>query len=53
MALLFPGSDLNATFRKMECRATRNWSMPDKVYLNPETKVEITNISKEKEALAS
>lgn len=34
-------------------RATRNWSMPDKVYLNPETKVEITNISKEKEALAS
>ena len=31
-------------------RATRNWSMPDKVYLNPETKVEITNISKEKEA---
>ena len=34
-------------------RATRNWSMPDKVYLNPETKVEITNISKEKEAVAS
>ena len=34
-------------------RATRNWSMPDKVYLNPETKVEITNISKEKETLAS
>lgn len=34
-------------------RATRDWSMPDKVYLNPETKVEITNVSKESEAAAS
>ena len=34
-------------------RDTRNWSMPEKVYLNPETKVEVTNISKEDGAKAS
>lgn len=34
-------------------RATRDWSMPERVYLNPETKVEVTNVSKEKEAIAS
>ena len=32
---------------------SRDWSMPEKVYLNPETKVEVTNISKEDEAKAS
>ena len=34
-------------------RDTRNWSMPEKVYLNPEIKVEVTNVSKEDEAKAS
>ena len=34
-------------------RKTRDWSMPEKVYLNPEVKVEITNVSKEEEAKAS
>ena len=34
-------------------RKTRDWSMPGKVYLNPEVKVEITNVSKEGEAKAS
>lgn len=34
-------------------RKTRDWSIPEKVYLNPEVKVEITNVSKEDEAKAS
>lgn len=34
-------------------RETRDWSLPEKVYLNPETKVEITNISEKKEAKTS
>lgn len=34
-------------------RATRAWKMPDKVYLNPETKVEVTNVSRESETMAS
>ena len=33
-------------------RNTRDWSMPEKLYLTPEVKVEITNVSKEKEANA-
>lgn len=34
-------------------RNTRNWSMPEKVYLNPEIKVEVTNKGKKEEADAS
>lgn len=34
-------------------RNTRDWSMPERVYLNPEVKVEVTNISREREAKAS
>lgn len=34
-------------------RDTRDWSMPEKVYLNPELKVEVTNVTKETEAVAS
>ena len=34
-------------------RSTRDWSMPEKVYLNPELKVEVTNVSKEDEVKAS
>lgn len=30
-------------------RNTRNWSMPEKVYLNPEIKVEVTNKGKKEE----
>ena len=31
-------------------RATRDWSLPEKVYLNPEQKVEITEINSGEEA---
>lgn len=34
-------------------RKTRDWSIPEKAYLNPEVKVEITNVSKEEEAKVS
>ena len=34
-------------------RATRTWKMPDRVYLNPETRVEVTNVSRESETMAS
>ena len=33
-------------------RDTRDWSMPDKVYLNPEIKVEVTNVTKNKDNAA-
>lgn len=33
-------------------RNTRDWSMPDKVYLNPETKVEVTKVTKDQESTA-
>ena len=31
-------------------RATKDWSLPEKVYLNPEQKVEITEINSGEEA---
>lgn len=34
-------------------RDIRNWQMPEKVYLNPELKAEVTNVSKGEEAEAS
>ena len=34
-------------------RDTRDWSMPKKVYLNSEIKVEVTNVTKDAEAKAS
>ena len=33
-------------------RETRDWSMPDKVYLNPEIKVEVTNVTKNQDSAA-
>ena len=34
-------------------RDTRDWSMPERVYLNPQTKVEVTNITENIETKAS